>query len=182
MADYKDGVVGSKSKNLAALRGKLPDWISLPASVTLPFGCFERALDAPENAPVKKTIVEAAAKVAKGSAAKHLAECRDAVNHKLAMPRELRKALAKEMEAAGLPLPESDERWAAAERAIIGVWASKFNDRAYYSMRKVGLNFMDLRMAVLVQRVVPARYAFVIHTNNPSTGVSSSLGGICLLF
>lgn len=37
-------------------------------------------------------------------------------------------------------------------------------------MRKVGLNFMDLRMAVLVQRVVPADYAFVIHTVNPSTG------------
>ena len=71
---------------------------------------------------------------------------------------------------AGIPRPESEERWAAADRAIIGVWASKFNDRAFYSMRKVGLNFMDLRMAVLVQRVVPARYAFVIHTTNPSTG------------
>ena len=34
----------------------------------------------------------------------------------------------------------------------------------------MGLDFMALRMAVLVQRVVPARYAFVIHTTNPSTG------------
>jgi phosphoenolpyruvate synthase/pyruvate phosphate dikinase len=33
---------------------------------------------------------------------------------------------------------------------------------------QVGLNFDDVRMAVLVQRVVPARYAFVIHTRNPS--------------
>lgn len=30
------------------------------------------------------------------------------------------------------------------------------------------LNFDDVRMAVLVQRVVPAQYAFVIHTKNPS--------------
>jgi alpha-glucan, water dikinase len=170
MADYKDGVVGCKSKNLAALRGTLPDWISLPASVTLPFGCFEQVLDARENASVKKAILDAAAKVSKGSAATHLAQCRDAVSNRLCMPKDLRKGLAKEMEAAGLPLPENEERWAAAERAIVGVWASKFNDRAFYSMRKVGLNFMDLRMAVLVQRVVPARYAFVIHTNNPSTG------------
>lgn len=29
---------------------------------------------------------------------------------------------------------------------------------------------MDIRMAVLCQRVVQARYAFVIHTTNPSTG------------
>lgn len=33
---------------------------------------------------------------------------------------------------------------------------------------QVGLNFDDVRMAVLVQRVVPANYAFVIHTRNPS--------------
>ncbi len=33
---------------------------------------------------------------------------------------------------------------------------------------QVGLNFDDVRMAVLVQRVVPAQYAFVIHTRNPS--------------
>ena len=51
-----------------------------------------------------------------------------------------------------------------------GVWASKYNERALLSMRKVGLDFRDLRMAVLVQRIVPAAYAFVIHTHNPSTG------------
>lgn len=42
MDEYKDGVVGAKSKNLAKLRGRLPDKIALPASVTLPFGCFEQ--------------------------------------------------------------------------------------------------------------------------------------------
>jgi hypothetical protein len=33
---------------------------------------------------------------------------------------------------------------------------------------QIGLSFEDVRMAVLVQRVVPAHYAFVIHTRNPS--------------
>ncbi len=42
MDDYQDGVVGAKSKNLAGLRGKLPDNINLPSSVTLPFGCYEQ--------------------------------------------------------------------------------------------------------------------------------------------
>jgi alpha-glucan,water dikinase len=37
------------------------------------------------------------------------------------------------------------------------VWASKYNDRAYMSTRKVGINFDDIRMAVLCQRVVPAQ-------------------------
>lgn len=88
----------------------------------------------------------------------------------MTLPAVLCEQLRVQMEAVGIPLPESEARWLQAERAIIGVWASKFNDRAYFSMRKVGLNFMDLRMAVLVQRVVPADYAFVIHTMNPSSG------------
>lgn len=55
------------------------------------------------------------------------------------------------------------------------MWASKYNERALLSMRKVGLDFRDLRMAVLVQRVVPAAYAFVIHTHNPSTGAADEV-------
>ncbi len=58
----------------------------------------------------------------------------------------------------------------AARPRAQGVWASKYNARALLSMRKVGLDFRGLRMAVLVQRVVPAAYAFVIHTRNPATG------------
>jgi alpha-glucan, water dikinase len=88
----------------------------------------------------------------------------------MTLPEALRKELMAKMQEAGIPHPETEERWKQAEDALIGVWASKFNDRAYFSMKKVGLNFMDLRMAVLVQRVVPAQYAFVIHTVNPSTG------------
>jgi hypothetical protein len=50
------------------------------------------------------------------------------------------------------------------------VWASQYNERAFLSLRKAGLPHAQLCMAVLVQRVVPADYAFVIHTDNPSTG------------
>jgi hypothetical protein len=41
MDEFKDGVVGAKSKNIANLRGKIPEWIRLPAAVTVPFGSFE---------------------------------------------------------------------------------------------------------------------------------------------
>jgi alpha-glucan, water dikinase len=51
-----------------------------------------------------------------------------------------------------------------------GVWASQYNERAMLSMRKVGIDFRDIRMAVLCQRIVPAAYAYVIHTTNPSNG------------
>jgi hypothetical protein len=42
MSGFADGVVGAKSKNLANLRGKIPDWIRLPPAVTVPFSSFEQ--------------------------------------------------------------------------------------------------------------------------------------------
>ena len=48
------------------------------------------------------------------------------------------------------------------------MWASKWNDRAYYSCKKAGIGQEFVQMAVLVQRLVEAEYAFVIHTVNPS--------------
>lgn len=88
----------------------------------------------------------------------------------VSIPEELKNTLSASMESAGIPLPESPERWNQAMMALKGVWASKYNDRAYFSMRKVGLSLENLRMAVLVQRIVSPQYAFVIHTKNPSTG------------
>ena len=75
------------------------------------------------------------------------------------------------MTSSGMPWPadEGEERWGQAWRAITRVWASKWNERAYFSTRKVKLDHADLSMAVLVQEVVQADYAFVIHTTNPST-------------
>jgi alpha-glucan, water dikinase len=55
------------------------------------------------------------------------------------------------------------------------VWASKWNERAYFSTRKVKLDHEYLSMAVLVQEIVNADYAFVIHTTNPSSGDSSEI-------
>lgn len=59
--------------------------------------------------------------------------------------------------------------------SIIQVWASKWNERAYFSTRKVKLDHDYLCMAVLVQEIINADYAFVIHTTNPSSGDSSEI-------
>jgi len=62
------------------------------------------------------------------------------------------------------------------------VWGSKWNERAYFSTRKVKLDHEYLSMAVLVQEVVNADYAFVIHTTNPSSGDSSEIyAEVCLM-
>ena len=50
------------------------------------------------------------------------------------------------------------------------VWASKFNERAFLATKKIGVTLHAVYMAVLVQRVIPAEYAYVIHTSNPTNG------------
>lgn len=81
------------------------------------------------------------------------------------------------MKSSGMPWPGDDgeNRWEQAWTAIKKVWASKWNERAYFSTRKVGLDHNLLCMAVLVQEIVSADYAFVIHTTNPSSGDSSEI-------
>ena len=78
-------------------------------------------------------------------------------------------AIQAEMLDAGISPPESPERWEVAWCALTSVWASKWNERAFVSLRNVEIEHADLRMSVLVQPVVDADYAFVIHTANPST-------------
>src|SRR5206468_4145461 len=79
----------------------------------------------------------------------------------------LKNALQETFQKASLPWPED---WESAWRCIKQVWASTWNERAVLSRKRTGIADEDLFMAVLIQPVVEAEYAFVIHTTNPSTG------------
>jgi alpha-glucan,water dikinase len=58
---------------------------------------------------------------------------------------------------------------------VTQVWASKWNERAYWSRRVHGIPDEGLVMAVLIQEAIAAEYAFVIHTANPVTGDGDEL-------
>lgn len=47
------------------------------------------------------------------------------------------------------------------------VWASKFNERALLATKKIDVSLNQIFMAVLVQKIIPSEYAYVIHTTNP---------------
>ena len=57
------------------------------------------------------------------------------------------------------------------------MWASKWNDRAWLSRQAQAVPEADLYMAVLLQGIVPADYAFVLHTADPVTGAAGQLHG-----
>ncbi|KAF3431222.1 hypothetical protein FNV43_RR25952 [Rhamnella rubrinervis] len=173
--EFTNEVVGAKSRNISYLKGKVPSWIGIPTSVALPFGVFEKVLADELNKEVAKNL-EILKRKLKEEDFGYLKEIRETVLH-LAAPRQLVQELRTKMQGSGMPWPgdEGEQRWKQAWMAIKKVWASKWNERAYFSTRKVKLDHDFLCMAVLVQEIINADYAFVIHTTNPSSGDSSEI-------
>ncbi|HEV2394241.1 MAG TPA: PEP/pyruvate-binding domain-containing protein [Verrucomicrobiae bacterium] len=176
LAGFDEKLVGGKAGRQAALRGRLPEWIRLPASAALPFGVFEKVLGLKQNAEAAKRYAELVGQTASGGT-EPLAALRETVLS-LAAPEELKEALREAMKQAGLGWPED---WDTAWKRIKQVWASKWNERAFLSRQRVGLAHNALYMAVLIQEVVPANYAFVLHTVNPANGNRDELFGEVVL-
>jgi alpha-glucan,water dikinase len=170
ISEFNEEVVGGKSLHLAQLRGQLPDWINLPKSVAIPFGVSEKVLALSSNKDVAKRCDDLVQQADKGGA-DTLATLRETVLT-LRAPDELKSALQETMTGSGLEWPTD---WEKTWNRIKQVWASKWNDRAYLSRTRMGVPHDSLFMAVLIQQVVPADYAFVIHTVNPSNGNQNEL-------
>ena len=79
--------------------------------------------------------------------------------------------LIKELISFGIP----ENQINSALESIKAVWASKYNERAFISVSKIGVKLEEIRMAVLVQKIISADYAFVIHTKNPSNNDENEL-------
>jgi alpha-glucan,water dikinase len=138
--------------------------------VALPFGVFERVLSLDQNKPTAERY-HALVREVENDFATTLPTLRESVLA-ITAPNELVAALRDRMQQAGLSWPDDGEQlWSCIKR----VWASKWNERAYLSRRANGIAHDDLFMAVLIQQVVEADYAFVIHTVNPATGNADEL-------
>ncbi|XP_042502200.1 alpha-glucan water dikinase, chloroplastic-like isoform X2 [Macadamia integrifolia] len=173
--EFTSEMVGAKSRNIAYLKGKVPAWLGIPTSVALPFGVFEKVLSDSSNKAVADTLQFLKKRLSQGEFSA-LGEIRRAVLQ-LVAPLQLVRELKSKMQSSRMPWPgdEGEQRWDQAWMAIKKVWSSKWNERAYFSTRKVNLDHDYLCMAVLVQEIISADYAFVIHTSNPSSGDSSEI-------
>lgn len=61
------------------MRGKLPNVVKLPPSVTVPFSSFEEALKQRENKDMAKRLEAAVKSIPQTNAEEKLRECRDIV-------------------------------------------------------------------------------------------------------
>lgn len=162
--DFNSAIVGGKSNNLKRLENKLPDWIHIPVSAAVPFGIFEKLISLDINREISEKYNELISRI-DVKPEETLAELRRVLLD-LDAPEDMRSALQSIMDISGLGRPEKwDDIWLCVKR----VWASKWNERAYLSRSTRKMRHEDVFMAVLVQQVVEAEYAFVIHTANPFT-------------
>ncbi|PQQ07713.1 alpha-glucan water dikinase 2 isoform X2 [Prunus yedoensis var. nudiflora] len=168
-------LVGAKSCNLKFLRGKVPTWIKIPMSVGIPFGAFEKVLSEDFNKDIAYKI-SSFYKCVKGGDLSKLQSIQETIL-RMNAPISLTHELKSKMRSSGIPWPgdDGDERWNHAWQAIKKVWASKWNERAFISCRKANLDHENICMAVLVQEIICADYAFVIHTKNPLSGDTSEI-------
>jgi len=148
----------------------LPEWIKTPRSAVIPFGVFEKVMEHPANRVIAVEYARLVNEELHTKDVMHVLEKLKACIKRLEAPQEMVVAIKKALvdseiiNAGQLDGAEFDD----AYMALKGVWASKWNDRAYYSCKKANIGVEFVQMAVLVQRLVEAEYAFVIHTVNPS--------------
>jgi alpha-glucan, water dikinase len=151
--------------------------IGAPASIALPYGTFERCLASKENSAVASKIKTLQAELTASSSVSGvpaaLSTLRHVISSELKAPKGFFDDVAAAAAVAGLVpkgfwTPDGAE-WSSSWQAICTVWASKWNDRAWLSRRAQGIAEDSLYMAVLLQQVIPADYAFVLHTANPIT-------------
>ncbi|XP_077244216.1 pyruvate phosphate dikinase, PEP/pyruvate binding domain-containing protein [Tasmannia lanceolata] len=173
--EFTSEMVGAKSRNISYLKGKVPSWVGIPTSLALPFGVFEKVLSDDANQVVREKLQILKERLGGGQFSA-LGDIRKTVLQ-LVAPSQLVRELKDKMRSEGMPWPgdEGEQRWEQAWTAIKRVWASKWNERAYFSTRKVKLDHDYLCMAVLVQEIINADYAFVIHTTNPSSEDSTEI-------
>jgi len=164
-SEFTELTVGSKALHQFKLRSCLPDSVHQPASAAIPFGVFEKVLSLEVNRDLATQYGELVRQTS--TRGTEVLEALQKTVLFLRAPEELKTALKQAMANSGLAWPND---WEAAWSRVKQVWASKWNERAFLSRQRVGLPHESLFMSVLIQQVVPAEYAFVIHTVNPSSG------------
>jgi len=176
--------VGSKSLNLALLQPKLPQDIFTPQAVALPYGCMQKSLNDSANKDVLSKLQKALGNLQPSTSnadAQKIFEEAQSLIHNMKMPDALKVELEKAMVAVGATQGEDRLKKLFIPRdawtSIKSVWASLFALRPWVSLAKAGRSFHDLNMAVLVQELIEAKYAFVLHTVNPFTHDKDELYG-----
>jgi len=165
--EEKAKIAGGKTMNLLSIRRRIPDWIKMPTSALIPFGVFEFVLHHPVNRELQgkyEAIVRQLEVLDAEDIPSKLADIKSTIME-LKVPEEVRADVTGSLQDGAFRQVVIDEQ--ESFDCIKSVWSSVWNERAFLSCKKAGISNQRIRMAVLVQQIVEAEYAFVVHTVNP---------------
>ncbi|MEW5804180.1 MAG: PEP/pyruvate-binding domain-containing protein [bacterium] len=192
---YELSTVGPKACQLRLLQERLGGRVRVPDSISVPFGIFNQILE--KNPRIHKEYREITADPAKepsGELSERLRKVRkliesldidESYNAALRMAVQERigpcsplivrsSSNAEDLEEySGAGLYESYPGVPLSElhRFLKKVWASLWSERAVWNRIRAGCDVFpeDVHMAVLIQELIVADYAFVAHTRHPLT-------------
>ena len=167
--DFDNKCVGAKSNNTKKILGKVPgcDWLKYPESFAVPFNVHEYFLSLKENKNIKEEIDEYIEKIGKGIKAELIRNLLEKCKNLTKNIKFVENSETIKLKNRLLKFGIKENEFKEAFNAIKSVWASKFNERVYIATSKVGITLYDIKMSVLCQKIIPAEYAYVIHTKNP---------------
>lgn len=174
-SEFNDSMVGSKANNCGKLKRIIGENLNIPSSHALPFGTCEKIIDLPINSSIKQKIEAIMQSIASHpnelkSLKIHLSELKS-LTLQLNLDSSLQSSLYESLNQIGCK--NFDQAWLTIKK----VWASKYNERAYSNLIKVGIPLDCIKMSVLCQKVIQGDFSFVLHTVNPINNNKSQIYG-----
>ena len=169
--EFNANLVGEKSLNTKILFNKVPNinWLKYPESFSIPFNIISLFLSLEENKEINEKINNEINQLSNKEIKKEKIILTLQKLKKLILQinfpseNEYTKKLNEKLIKFGIK--ENDI--SKAHNSIKKVWSSKYNERVYLSMQKLNISFDKIKVSVLIQKIIPTEYAFVIHTKNP---------------
>ncbi len=176
--EFTNNNVGAKSLNTKKIYNKIElcPWLKYPESFSIPFNIMEFIINLEENKNIKEkinTYIKNLSTFNNNNKTEiiNILENLKKLILKLNFPKNNNQILllSNKLESFGI------KNISLAFNAIKKVWASKFNQRVYLASNKLNISLNQIKMSVLCQKIIPAEYAFVIHTKNPSNNNENEL-------
>lgn len=137
--DFDNTHMGAKSNNLRILKEKMNEDIKLPQSCTIPYQVLEYTLK--QQPVIEKKINQLIERINTVKSVKKmnkmLYKCKEMVQSiKFMESDQHHKYIKEQLLLFGIPENQFAQAWETIKR----VWASKFNERAFLAVKKIGLS------------------------------------------
>ena len=177
MDEFEKNCVGAKSLNTKNILGKVPNcqWLKFPESFAVPFNVNEYFLSLKENKDIKEEIDEYISKIKLARKPEIIKDLLEKCKNLTIKIKYIENSETIKLKNKLISFGIKPEEFESAFTSIKTVWASKFNERVFIATNKIGIDLEQIKMSVLIQKIIPAEYAYVIHTKNPTNNSNKEI-------